>query len=214
MGALGTVALVLGLLDHLVPKAKAQHEKRRRMRGLSDARSDLARSDRLQTVKVRNINERVALIRGLIKRGGLNPQVRALAVSFLNRRCGGTWCTPEKDSKAEVVAIFDEVRRRVRYTGDPVRRDTFVSPERTLFKYQAGDCDDSTSALGALLESVGFTTRIRVVQTEGYDTFNHVYLVAELPSTGEWIALDPSQNHPAGWEVPRKLVLKMKDFEV
>jgi transglutaminase-like putative cysteine protease len=212
MGALGTLALAFSVLDRVWPK------QQERVLGTVDLPpEDLTpglRKEKARTVTVRNIGQRVKIIRELIKSGGLNPQVRALAHEYLNRKCGGTWCVPEKDQKAEVVALFDEVRKRVRYTPDPVRRDTFVAPNRTLFTHMGGDCDDSCAALGALLESVGFPTRIRVVQTTGYSEFNHVYLQVQLTATGQWMTLDPSQDHPAGWEVPAHAIIKKQDFPV
>lgn len=205
MSALGTIALLLGILDHL-PKAKTKAQPL--------VLSDVPQDEKSTLYRVRSIGDRVKLIRQLVKSGGLNPKIRALAHAFLSRKCGGEWCVPEKDQKAEVAALFAEVRRRVRYTGDPLRRDTYTTPVRTLFEHMGGDCDDSAAALGALLEAVGYSVRLRVVQTKGYDSWNHIYLVVQLTSTGEWIALDPSQNKPAGWEVPAHMVIHKKDFPV
>lgn len=215
MGSLGTVALVLGILDQIMPKRPRPAVVIGHL-GQIDPLDPQVRNDpeKMRTVRVRTIEDRIKLIKNLIRTGGLDPQVRSLSHSVLNRKCGGTWCIPEKDQKGEVAAIFQAVRERVRYVSDPLRRDTYVTPARTLFSQMGGDCDDSAAALGAMLESVGYTVRLRVVQTQGYDSWNHIYNVVQIPATGEWIVLDASQNKPAGWEVPANMIIHKRDFEV
>ena len=72
----------------------------------------------------------------------------------------------------------------------------------------------SVGLLGAMLRSVGHQVRSRIVQTQGFDTWNHIYLVAKHPQTGEWVSLDPTVDKPAGWEVPENHVIRKKDFDV
>ena len=78
--------------------------------------------------------------------------------------------------------------------------------------WTTSQCDDMTILLGALCRSVGHQVRSRVVQTKGAASWNHIYLIAKVGNA--WMPLDASVNKPAGWEVPRELVLKMKDFDV
>jgi hypothetical protein len=212
LGSIGALGILLVVLDRFTPKRRPPAPVGTLAFDGEQPTADAGEQLRVHTV--RTIDDRVKLIRELVKVGGVNPQIRSLAHSFLNRRCGESWCVPEKDQKAEVVALFNEVRRRVRYTNDPLRRDTYTEPSKTVFAHKGGDCDDSAAALGALLESVGYAVRLRVVQTKGYDSWNHIYLVAKLSSTGEWVALDPTMNKPAGWEVPDALVIKKRDFDV
>jgi transglutaminase-like putative cysteine protease len=213
MGALGTLAAVLGIVDTLA--SAVQHgRKRARAKQLATAPRKADGPARATYHTVRSIDDRIKYIRQLVKEGGTHPKVRALAHSILNRKCDGEWCVPEKDQIAEVAALFREVRQRVRYTLDPVRADTYTAPQRTLFELSGGDCDDSAAALGALLESVGYEVKLRVVQTQGYDSWNHIYLITKLPYSSKWVPLDPSQDKPAGWEVPASLVTRKRDFEV
>ena len=143
--------------------------------------------------------------------GTKDPKVYSLAREVLSRKSGDSWSVAEKDHKGEVTALFNEVRKRVRYTWDPTDYDAFQTPARTL-EMGTADCDDGTSLLGALCRSVGHQVRSRIVQTKGAPTWNHIYLIAKVGST--WMPLDPSVDKPAGWEVPREMVLKMKDFDV
>lgn len=162
---------------------------------------------------VDSLDERVARIHDQMISGTADPKVYALARAVLSRKCGDTWCVPEKDSLAEIRAVFAEVRSRVRYTWDPVDYDAFQTPGKTL-ELANGDCDDMVSLLGAMLRSIGYKVRSRVVWTKGFSTWNHIYLLVQLP-TGEWMALDATVDKPAGWEVPKELWLhEPRDFDV
>ena len=166
-----------------------------------------------QPARVNSLDERVARIHEQMLTGVKDPKVYSLARTVLTRKCGDSWCVPEKDSLAEIRAVFSEVRTRVRYTWDPVTYDAFQTPQRTL-ELAAGDCDDMVSLLGAMLMSIGYTVRSRVVWTKGFSTWNHIYLLVQLPS-GEWMALDATVDQPAGWEVPKDIMLKEpRDFAV
>lgn len=167
-----------------------------------------------QPERVGSLDERVARIHEQMVKGPSDPKVYSLARSVLSRKCGGEWCVPEKDSLAEIRAIFGEVRTRVRYTWDPTTFDAFQTPAKTL-ELMTGDCDDMVSLLGALLMSIGYKVRSRVVWTKGFSTWNHIYLLVQLPNSGEWMALDATVDKPAGWEVPASIMLKEpRDFDV
>lgn len=164
-------------------------------------------------VRVRSIDERVARVHEQMVNGTRDPKVYGLARSVLSARCGDGWCVPERDYMGEFTALFNEVRKRVRYTWDPTDYDAFQTPGKTL-ELQNGDCDDQVALLGAMLRSIGHKVRSRIVQTQGFDTWNHIYLVAQHPGTKEWIPLDTTVNQPAGWEVPADIVIKKRDFDV
>lgn len=87
----------------------------------------------------------------------------------------------------------------------------FYLPEADVIVH---NCDDYNSLLAALLRSVGYKVRSRVVQTQGESTWNHIYLLAKVPTTGQWMPLDLSVRQPAGWEVPKNLIVKVQDFDV
>lgn len=93
-----------------------------------------------------SIDDRVRFIAEMTRRSSVYPQTREDAMAVLTRKCaGGTrWCVREKDDKAEVMALFDAVRRvdsplAVRYTGDHVYVDQFQH-YRVTRQTHAGDC--------------------------------------------------------------------------
>jgi transglutaminase-like putative cysteine protease len=104
----------------------------------------------------------------------------------------------------------------VRYVRDHLEKDTFVAPNKTM-KLRGGDCDDQTSYLGALLRSVGYPVKLRIVQARSASTWSHIYLLVGLPPTEptKWVPLDATmaQKGP-GWEAPDSMVSRRKDFEV
>lgn len=162
-------------------------------------------------VRVRSIQERVALVHQQLLHGTRDPKVYGLAREILTRKCGDDWCVPEKAHRKEAEALFAEVRKRVRYTWDPTDYDAFQTPAKTL-ALRAGDCDDAVSLLGAMLRSVGHKVRTRIVQTKGSDTWNHIYLLTHVD--GQWMPLDPTVKNPPGWEVPAGYVIRKQDFDV
>ncbi len=179
----------------------------------SDGRSTTPLKFEEVKLKSNNIGERVAYVHKQAVQGTRDPQIYALARAVLSRKCGDGWCVPERDHKGEATALFNEVRSRVRYTLDPVDFDAFSTPSKTLSMH-AGDCDDQVSLLSAMLRSVGYQVRSCVVQTTGYDTFNHIYCAVQLPGSKEWMALDPTVDRAAGWEVPDASVIQKKYFHI
>ena len=67
-----------------------------------------------------------------------------------------------KDYLGEVRALFEWVQRNVRYTKDPFHVELLHAPRRML-ELRAGDCDDMSIVLGAMLEAVGHPVRLVLV---------------------------------------------------
>jgi len=197
------------------------------LRGLEAKRvavSDLKRGGRgkamvLKTYPVYSIEDRIRYIRQMTQKGLDDPRIRAIATSVITKECGKgkdgetIWCTPEKDHRAEVEAIFRAVKRRVRYVRDIVKKDTYQSPIRS-WEMRASDCDDFSSLLAALLGSVGYTCRFRVIKTKKASDWDHIFLLVKMPKTGQLFPLDASVNKPPGWHPPREMIAQMRDFDV
>lgn len=195
--------------------------RRRQLQGLSRSASNQPgdryedRPMTVETHKVRTINQRLGYIIKMIQKGRDNPEVRRRTVQILSRKCGKKWCVPEKNWRAEVVAVFDSVRENIRYTRDTYNKDLFQHPLRT-FEFGGGDCDDYAIVLASMLQSVGYPVKLRVIQTVDSTDWNHIYVLVGLPPQGpkQWVSLDASVDKPAGWQAPRDIVAAVKDFEV
>lgn len=76
------------------------------------------------------------------------------------------------------------------------------------------NCDDLSVLLACLLLAAGYDCRFRVIRTKNARDWDHVYVVAHLPNSDEWVALDASVDRPPGWEAPASMVAARKDFPV
>ncbi len=136
------------------------------------------------------------LIANLIREGSRDFYVRQRAIQIF-REAGA----PPKDRWAEVCALFHWVRNNVRYTRD-IFRVELLHTARRMLELRAGDCDDMTILLGAMLLSTGHPVRLVLTgfQSKRPHSYSHIYL--EVNVRGKWIALDATMNRPIGWAPP------------
>lgn len=162
--------------------------------------------------EVNNLDERLAQIIELANQGKFDPEVIAWTRKELTKKCGNgwngeQWCVPEKNTEAEIMAIFRALRRDTRYTSDILGADTYMHP-RVTTRLQSADCDDFSSKGCAALMSVGIPCRFKVIQTKQSSTPDHIFIQAGTPKNGpkKWISLDASVPMPPGWEAPASMV--------
>ncbi len=160
------------------------------------------------------INQRVGIIQDLVWKSIQDPRMRKIALK-VTKNC------PARDGECETRAVFNFVKKNVRYTGDvgsvkmgrngPVEGvDLFQSAFRTL-EFGGGDCDDHTILNSTLLALNGINPRMRVTAPKG-GAWQHIYAVAGLPKNNPsgWVALDTTlPRGQAGTEVPYG---KKRDF--
>lgn len=73
--------------------------------------------------------------------------------------------------------------------------ETLHTPE-VLLKQQAGDCDDKSVLLAALLESIGHVTRFVAV---GFLPGVYSHVLVEVLLGGEWVPLETTEPVEVGW---------------
>jgi len=106
-----------------------------------------------------------------------------------------------KDYLGEIRTLFEWVKNKIRYTRD-IHRVELLHSARRMLELQAGDCDDMTILLAAMIKSVGHPVRLVLV---GFNPmkkklFSHIYMEAFYK--GLWIPLDATMNRPMGWAPP------------
>jgi Transglutaminase-like superfamily len=145
-------------------------------------------------------------IKALIRAGAKDFYVRQKAIDILLER----GVTP-KDYRGEIKALFEWVQYNVRYTKDPFRVEVLHAARRML-ELRAGDCDDMTILLGAMLEAIGHPVRIVLAGPDPLRPrlFTHVYL--EAYDRRHWIPLDATMPYPMGW-APQGLVKEVIAME-
>lgn len=189
---------------------------------------------RTETYRIKGIDERCAYIRKWMVEGSYDPKTIAAARKIVTRMCGDQYCVAPKDYAGEARALYDtlvqsgQAKRAVktmfdnvqkptgqlalRYTRDHAMRDQF-STTQMLRRIPAGDCDDAVIWLGAHLLAIGFCPEMVVIQSTQSSSWDHIYLQVTLDD-GTKMPLDTTEPHPAGWEVPKNMVVKKKVIPV
>jgi hypothetical protein len=155
------------------------------------------------------IEMRVRSIQDLVWKSVRDPRMRKIALA-VTRHC------PERDGKCEAEAIYQAMKKRIRYTGDiaPVKMgaggpiegiDLFQSAYRT-WEFGGGDCDDHATLASTLLALNGITPRLRVTASSKRGDWEHILAGGMLPknSPSKFYALDTTLpgNKRFGYEVP------------
>jgi transglutaminase-like putative cysteine protease len=155
---------------------------------------------RIQIVRVRRGAEgtlsTAKIIGQLIRAGAKDFYVRQKAIEVFR-----TYRVPPKNRMGEACALFDFVKRNIRYTRDIFRVELLHSARRML-ELRAGDCDDMTILLGAMLLSTGHPVRLVLAgfRKNRPHVYSHIY--PEVNVSGRWIAIDATMNKPMGWSPP------------
>lgn len=110
----------------------------------------------------------------------------------------------QKDWACEVRNLHAFVRDHIRYVGDITDVETVQTPDKTL-EYQAGDCDDKSTLLAALLESIGHPTRFIAIGFQS-GIYSHVYVETKIGN--KWVPLETTEDVEAGWEPEPRLVIE------
>lgn len=137
-------------------------------------------------------------MRSLSTEGAENLTVRHLAVAL----AGGAL---QKDYFTEACRCLAFVRERVRYVRDPYTAELLQGAMVTLppafspIGIGAGDCDDKSILLAALLSSIGHRMRFIAIATDP-DHFSHVWVQDWI--RGRWIDLEATEDIPCGSRVP------------
>jgi transglutaminase-like putative cysteine protease len=140
--------------------------------------------------------ESAKIIGKLIAEGAKDFLVRQTAIDIFRRRR-----VPAKDRLGEICALFEWVRRNIRYTRDIFQVETLHTARRML-QLRAGDCDDMAILLGAMLKSTGHPVRLCLVgfRRDQPHLYSHIY--PEVQCRNRWIALDATMPQPMGWAPP------------
>lgn len=136
-----------------------------------------------------------------------HPIVRTTALQITNKISRG-------DDREELQAIYDWVKKNVKYVNDPTDVDFFTAPYRLLDQCTQGacaeDCDGHSMLIAAMCKAIGFEVALRTFQPEGADQANHIYALAALPKLvapgeerdlNDYVVMDTTvEDTDMGWE--------------
>lgn len=167
-----------------------------------------------------HLNEKRAYLTGqnqlqyTIKEIGRGIKAGSRYVPIINHARNVASRAGPKDYLGQVKQLYDDFVTRWRYVRDPVNLETLQVSGRAIYgqvlgfnKNQSsgergsGDCDESATAMGAMLEAIGFPTRLVTISPPGNRSlFSHVFVQAKVPKVG-WYSLDPVgfPLHGSGW---------------
>lgn len=120
------------------------------------------------------------LMADLVRQYRIDPTIRGQAASLVQR-------VQAQNYANEVQEVFYYVRDQIRYLMDINGVETIQTPVFTL-QHRYGDCDDKSTLLAALLESIGHPSRFIAVGYHAPGEFDHVF-VETLIGT-RWTPLD------------------------
>lgn len=147
------------------------------------------------------------IIGRLIREGAKDFYVRQKAIEVFR-----AYGVKPKNRLGEVCALFDFVKRNIRYTRDIFRVELLHSARRML-ELRAGDCDDMTILLGSMLMSTGHPVRLVLTgfRKDRPHAYTHIY--PEVRVGGRWLAIDATVDKPIGWAPPAlwKRVCELKE---
>lgn len=126
-------------------------------------------------------------MRQLAGSGARDPRVREVAIRITQQLL-------DHDFMSEYAALFNWVRRNIRYIRDPIEIEQVQTPHATL-QLRTGDCDDLAVLLAALTGAIGGRSRFVAGAfrhgPNGKPSLSHVWCEAHEPQTNTWVVLDP-----------------------
>ena len=123
----------------------------------------------------------------LIRDAKTDARIREVAVGIIAG-------LPHKAYAEQAEAITDWVARNVQFVRDVDGVET-LTPPAYLLSTLAGDCDDQSMLVGALLQSIGLPVRLSV---GGPDAARMVHVWCEVNIAGRWLACETTEPLPFG----------------
>ena len=137
-----------------------------------------------------NLTEVVRELSRMVQEGTIDPSVRKLAEQI----------TIGQADPIGMVFVF--VTHTFPYQLDPINYELFIHPRRMVEDYyqgrlHSGDCDDHALLNAALLGSIGYKTRIILVDNGRSGEINHA--LSQVETKIGWVDVDTTSTAPLGW---------------
>lgn len=143
------------------------------------------------------VKDTLILMRQLVRQGKRDIRIRTLAASIVQHLSQKNWI-------GEIQALQNYVKVNIRYVRDIRGIETIQTPDKTL-ELGYGDCDDKSTLVASLLESIGHPTRFVACGFNG-DELSHVYVETKLGN--KWIGVETTEPVEVGW-TPKNIQCKM-----
>lgn len=127
----------------------------------------------------------------IVRRDSIDPGLVALSRKIVSG-------VAPHDERGEVQAVYDYVKRAIRYVQDPADTE-WVQDTRRSLDFGAGDCDDKATALASLLGAIGYLCRFAVCSYEADPLAQYDHVWVQAPINGQYVDLDASEDEYVGW---------------
>jgi hypothetical protein len=122
------------------------------------------------SVEFKDLDEELRFLRKLIVKFRGNPVIRDLAIKIINDTG-----VESRDKKLQALAIANWVKENIYYVHELPER--FQFPDETL-RSKAGDCDDFSTLIGSMLESIGIPSFLVAMNING--KWSHIFCSARI----------------------------------
>lgn len=139
------------------------------------------------SLKFKDFNEEAAFLRKMADNHGKNPAIRERAMEIIRDAC------ESRNKECQALEIGKWVQKNIYYVHEGF--ETFQTPIRTL-ETLAGDCDDFSTLICALLTSVGIKNAMCIIKIGGH--WAHIFPVALIPTSSglHRMTLDATMKEP------------------
>lgn len=120
------------------------------------------------------LDVKINRIKTVTRTDALNPNIINLARQITQG---------ETTNMGKVNALYNWVKRNVKYRRERKKLDIFVRPITMLqtMNRRGFDCEDHTGLMGALALSLGLPVKFKVIKRNG--TWSHIYpIIANIPA--------------------------------
>lgn len=125
--------------------------------------------------------ETLSFMRNLSLQSARDPRIRSLGVSLVRH-------TDPRIDRERAARVLDWTQQHIQYVRDIRKIETLQAPQRTLI-WRAGDCDDFSTLIAAILLSIGFQHLAFVAQKRfNFGGYKHVFVVVWIE--GYWYKMD------------------------
>lgn len=138
-------------------------------------------------LRFKRFSEMAKWLRTLVNSYPVMEEVRELTLKIIFP------ATEARDKVEQALTIGSWVQDHIHYVHEG--RENFQRPKTTL-RLEAGDCDDMTILIAAMLQSVGIQNKMCIVRING--RWAHIFPIALIPDKGRLhrLTLDATLSDP------------------
>ena len=145
----------------------------------------------MRVIKEANLDTIKQELKRMLSDGIADPTVRSIATSSAQKG-------------EEIISVFCAIKADYVYTADPYGKELFTSPKKLIEQYEetgkyCEDCDGAALLMASLLGSIGFRTRIALLDCDYDGEYDHAIAEVFSVKTYTWINLDLTSDKPMGW---------------